>query len=290
MGRRFTFTVPERGNEEKRVYTHKFSCPLKQKRCKGTTKRNTRCSVKSTIGVEYCWRHLLSEKHLKIKRSTIPGAGLGVFASVPNERDDYVVFPADTVILDNYVGETISKKKEGKRYLKGNDTTGPYTYTSENGETIIDGACKRGTATILNHNSESPNTTWEEIHEPDGSRNFGELKTKALTDIRNNTELFINYGDAYRFNDNNGLKQKYTTSRTTTKSETRRNQNEVRRRNYKRKGVQNQKILDAILEEEEQRRIADHAAADHAAARRRVRRAIQPPRMMTRAEARRAVP
>ena len=48
--------------------------------CQGLTKRGTRCSRRTCKTFPYCWQHLLSECGLKVKRSTIPGAGQGLFA------------------------------------------------------------------------------------------------------------------------------------------------------------------------------------------------------------------
>ncbi len=49
-------------------------------RCRGHCRDGLRCRRQVIIGYEYCFQHLKSEKHLTIHNSTLPGAGLGLFA------------------------------------------------------------------------------------------------------------------------------------------------------------------------------------------------------------------
>ena len=54
-----------------------FECNLKKERCVGHTKSGYQCKRQVCIGLNYCFSHLLLEKHLQIKKSTILGAGKG---------------------------------------------------------------------------------------------------------------------------------------------------------------------------------------------------------------------
>ena len=63
-------------------------------RCTGTTKKGQHCKQRTAKG-QYCWNHMSSVLGLRLRTSTVPGAGLGLFAS----RD----LPAQTDI--NYTGD-----------------------------------------------------------------------------------------------------------------------------------------------------------------------------------------
>jgi hypothetical protein len=57
-------------------------------RCSGHTKTGARCK-RRTAKSPLCYYHLEKEDHVKIKKSTIPGAGLGLFTTIarrPNQR------------------------------------------------------------------------------------------------------------------------------------------------------------------------------------------------------------
>lgn len=49
-------------------------------RCEGHKKDGTRCR-RRTSKTNLCYQHLASEEHLKIKKSNIPNAGFGLFAT-----------------------------------------------------------------------------------------------------------------------------------------------------------------------------------------------------------------
>lgn len=58
-------------------------------RCSGTTGRGTRCA-RRTARTSYCYQHLEKQEHLKIKKSGIPNAGLGLFTTVKRKPGDKV--------------------------------------------------------------------------------------------------------------------------------------------------------------------------------------------------------
>ena len=75
-------------------------------RCTANTKRGTRCKNR-TCRDDLCWQHLKKEKNLRIKKSQIPGAGLGLWTTrkfKPSER------------IGKYVGEKMSRDKVDERY------------------------------------------------------------------------------------------------------------------------------------------------------------------------------
>ena len=57
----------------------------KSVQCKDTTLRHTRCK-KRTQRTKQCWIHLLKNRNLRIKKSTIPNAGLGLFAGKKTKK------------------------------------------------------------------------------------------------------------------------------------------------------------------------------------------------------------
>ena len=49
--------------------------------CKATTKAGTPCRLRTSVD-HRCWMHGILEKHLRVKPSTVPGAGKGLFAQL----------------------------------------------------------------------------------------------------------------------------------------------------------------------------------------------------------------
>ena len=58
-------------------------------RCSGHTKSKKRCSRRTCVTPGLCWQHTAMEEGLRVKKSSIPGAGMGLFAAKdipPNRR------------------------------------------------------------------------------------------------------------------------------------------------------------------------------------------------------------
>ena len=100
-----------------------FEGNLHSMQCEGLTKSGSRCKRRCVIGLPYCWSHLQSEMNLKIKDSTIPDGGKGVFAQKKNIDNNVPVFKSNDIITE-YKGETITPQQKNQRY--GNYTA-PYT-------------------------------------------------------------------------------------------------------------------------------------------------------------------
>ncbi len=60
--------------------THHFDAQMHTMRCEYVKKNGERCKNNVIIGQPYCWIHERVGKHLKIAKSLIPDAGLGLFA------------------------------------------------------------------------------------------------------------------------------------------------------------------------------------------------------------------
>ncbi|MDR3571308.1 MAG: SET domain-containing protein [Candidatus Pacebacteria bacterium] len=56
-------------------------------RCKAHNANGRRCK-NITLKTDMCWVHLQKEEHLRIKKSGLPGAGFGVYTTVPRREGD----------------------------------------------------------------------------------------------------------------------------------------------------------------------------------------------------------
>jgi len=169
----------------------KFECNLESHRCSGKTKNGSQCKRKCVIGFEYCYSHLLSVKNLRIKPAEF---GKGLFAQKRKAEENEILFRKGDKIIE-YKGETIDQNELDERY---GDNTAPYGMRI-NKDTMIDAACKRGIGSLANHSARKANATYIEI------RTQGKItgvKIVANKNIRNNTEILVNYGRDYRFNEN----------------------------------------------------------------------------------------
>jgi hypothetical protein len=168
----------------------KFRCTLFRGKCEV-------CGKKNNLGYEYCRDHLLSERNLVIKESTINGAGIGLFASDGTEihsdhRKNTIIFKGpkeskystkskygDEIIA--YNGDIITWDKMYEKYGQG--IIGPYCAEGPNG-IIIDAACKRGVGSFCNHQTRT---------KANATLYGNPLKIAATKNIRNGDEIFITY-------------------------------------------------------------------------------------------------
>ena len=171
-----------------------FDEQLETSRCTHSL-NNQRCKNRVCIGLSMCWIHSRNFLHIKVQQSTIPNAGVGLFAFDATKPVNEIVFKRGDKICD-YNGEIIDETEKNRRY--GNKT-GVYILQINNQGRYEDGATQRGIGTLLNSPSGS--------NRQDNCRfSIGRDKKAhivALRNIRNNNELFINYGRLYRFNENN---------------------------------------------------------------------------------------
>lgn len=135
-----------------------------------------------------CRAHLKSEFKVDIRPSTIPNAGLGLFVSSKQHGPDEVVFKAHNTIVP-YFGEAVDRQTIMERYGR---FTAPYGIQNTNLH-FEDGATHRGVGTLINHKPASANAYFSVFR--------GKASIKALRGIKNNTELFLSYGRAYRMNE-----------------------------------------------------------------------------------------
>lgn len=166
-----------------------FACRLTCVQCSGTTLGGRRCTKTSCIGTPFCWMHLLRERKLRIKESTIPGIGKGLFAldKRPAFANAILFRPKDTIIT--YDGESVTHDDLQRRY---GDFTAPYAISE--GRFAVDSACKRGAGSLANYSrTTNARLTF--------SRTTKTFKLIATKNIRNGAEIFCSYGRSYRHND-----------------------------------------------------------------------------------------
>ena len=181
-------------------FPHKtFGCQLYKLQCEHiSNKSGHRCRRFQIIGAGFCWQHLETDRHLKIKKSTLPHGGLGLFA-YNGTNNDAIVFsapkktkygqrPGDFII--EYTGETLPRQEIDRRY--GNYTA-PYG-ADINKQFVTDAACLRSSGSIANHMS----------HSKANARlisNRTSIRLEATKNIRNGSEIFIDYGSEYQLGD-----------------------------------------------------------------------------------------
>jgi len=179
---------------------HHFDCRFHSQRCQFVRANGVRCKNKVVMGLPLCHTHLLSQRHLKIKVSTIPYAGKGLFALDKSEPMNAVIFRKGEKIID-YIGEHIDLQELNHRY---DEYTAPYA-VGINRNTFIDPACERGVGAFAN----------TKLRKNDNNATFSTnprnrtASIKATKNIRNGEEIFVYYGNEYNLNEDTSHKTKY---------------------------------------------------------------------------------
>ena len=174
-----------------------FQGPLSKLQCQHTIQSTGhRCRRYQIIGAGFCWKHLETDRHLKIQTSTVPGGGLGLFAFDGTSDNQHIVFsgpkktmygqrPGDFII--EYTGETLPQATMNMRY--GKENTAPYG-AEINKLFVEDSALLRSAGSLANHKP----------HSKANARlvsNGRVIRLEATKSILNGAEIFIDYGDSY---------------------------------------------------------------------------------------------
>lgn len=169
-----------------------FECDITARQCIAPSKAGPRCRNQVAIGTPYCWNHLRSLKHLRVKESKIRGAGKGVFAEDPSKGPNAVVFHEDDVIIE-YGGDIIDKAELDRRY---GDYTAPYGIVlSRNAGIYEDAACRRGAGAIVNQSNRANGNNVRLSKRHRNGQFYAAIV--AIRDIKNGRELYADYGDEY---------------------------------------------------------------------------------------------
>jgi hypothetical protein len=179
-----------------------FECELESMQCTFSKANGQLCENRCVMGVPLCWVHLLSRHKLRIKPTDyppMPPNSKGLFA-VNNNKDvgkDDVIFKKNAIIFE-YNGEYINTDELERRY---GTKTGPYAMTVKK-NCYIDAACKRGIGSLVNHkfNKDKPNVKFIKKRNPE-TKKMDRIQLIASREIKNNEEIFVNYGFQYRLNE-----------------------------------------------------------------------------------------
>jgi hypothetical protein len=176
-----------------------FEGVVPSSRCRGHCRDGSRCRRLVIIGYEYCFQHLKSEKHLTIHNSTIPGAGLGLFAFAygnVNAQPPAIVFHIGDTICQ-YQGQILTRAQLDARYDEANGTqhNAPYAIR-ENANRFNDAALRRTVGSLANTRPGHNNAT---ISVSNGPQHRCSLR--ATRNIRHGDEIFLAYGNGYHLNE-----------------------------------------------------------------------------------------
>jgi hypothetical protein len=167
-----------------------FDAPLISSQCEYINENDTQCKNRCLIGLTLCWIHTEKIYKCKIKDSTIENAGKGLFAYDKTKDNDIIFRPGD--VICGYNAEVITEDEINERY---GDYTSPYGIKL-NKNLYEDGALYRGLGTLCNHVNASKANAKLSL-----SNRINRVQIKATKNIRNNKEIFVNYGNEYLFNE-----------------------------------------------------------------------------------------
>ena len=151
-------------------------------RCVATTKSGARCRRRTCRG-EKCWIHLKSQDNLRVKRSGIANAGLGLYALKKLKKNEKIAA---------YKGDHLTKAQFDARYPgKG---TAEYVFCG-NSKNCIDG--RKTSSSVARFSNDARGSrmrnnarlTW------DGRRRQAFIK--ASTSIPKDREILTGYGRTY---------------------------------------------------------------------------------------------
>ena len=172
-----------------------FSGNLQGRRCIGHCRNGIRCSRRSVIGCPYCYQHLKSDRHLRIKPSTIHNAGKGLYAEDSTQAPNAIIFRRDDDIIE-YIGETIDRAELNRRY---HHHTAPYALQvrGDNSNPLyIDAATIRGVGSLSNHRAGHHQNARLVVNFQNNT-----ARLRATKNIRNGEEIFVSYGHQYHINE-----------------------------------------------------------------------------------------
>eukprot|EP00122_Pirum_gemmata_P020140 Pgem_evm2s18839 len=189
-----------------------FECSLKTIQCEHNMAYANRCKRKFKKGGSYCWQHTKYKNMVVIKKSRIPGAGMGLFACNTRVGPKSVVFePGQIICL--YQGEYLSKTQVNQRYQTNDREKFNFGYVLEpRGRQFhkhrpkwVDASCQRGHGSYAN-SSNNPNAEYTYLNRQQVNQwnifmgtNYVYNASKpifalrSIRDITNHSEILLNY-------------------------------------------------------------------------------------------------
>ena len=159
---------------------------IRSLRCKSMTLKNTRCK-KITKRTDKCWIHLLKNDNLRIKKSSLPNAGLGLFAGRKkiNKSES----------LGYYTGRRIKNKCLDKYYPKTNLAPYAICESGRKNARCINANFSTDAAARYANDAMLKSKTNMDI------KNVGKRKYRprafAIKNIKPNEEIYYFYGPQY---------------------------------------------------------------------------------------------
>ena len=169
-----------------------FQCNITCTPCGYITASGRACSRNVCIGLPRCWQHTRKEYNVRIKNSSIPGAGKGLFYQDPAYAIGATIDLPAVRNLFKYTGQIITEAQYTQRYGDEDDTPSmlvPY-FSPGPGGRDIDAACQRGIASLINH-SKSANCRIRPVGQ--------DVMVTTTRKLRNGEELLINYSNTIQF-------------------------------------------------------------------------------------------
>jgi hypothetical protein len=203
----YKFEQPANDENDEEAEEECFTCNLRKERCIGINRNGQRCKRETCIGTNYCFQHLESIKHLKIRKSTIPNAGKGLYAWDSKLPPDAMIFRTGDKIIE-YRGDRITDDNTlTERY---GEYTAPYS-CRVNKNLVIDSGCNRGVGSMANssHGTILHNNATLRSSNVRG----GGAYLQCTRNIRNKQEILLSYGGNYRFNEPTKQSTKYKANR-----------------------------------------------------------------------------
>lgn len=162
-------------------------CP----RCRATNKNGQQCKIKTCKYHNYCYIHTTTKRKLLIDKSTIPGAGNGLYTlkdRTPNEN------------ITPYLGKRMTKSQFDRKY--DNSTVDPQYAVKIRGTNMVIDAQKppAGMARYANEgNAATNNAKLAKV----GKGKTAKVVLKATKPIKvpkqrkGKKEILVNYGETY---------------------------------------------------------------------------------------------
>ena len=179
-----------------------FSCELDSRQCEYRLSSGRRCRNRTKKTLPYCWQHNQLVLHVNVQKSRIKGAGAGLFACDRDKAKGQIVFKrGDKIAIyarkatkgKPAIGEFMPNEKLADRY--GECITGPYAIDTPEEKCGVDTACERSIGSYANTtgNKRKINALVKWM------KNNTELWLIATRGIANGSEIYLSYGENYRY-------------------------------------------------------------------------------------------
>ena len=149
-------------------------------RCTAITKAGDRCRLRTCRGKK-CWVHLKSQDNLRIRASTLPNAGLGLFAAskvIPRQQN-----------IAPYSGERLTREQVNSKY---GDERAEYVFCA-NSRHCIDGSKTNSSAARFANDNRGQRSNSKFVYDNRNQR----VNLRSTRQIPPGDEIFVHYGADY---------------------------------------------------------------------------------------------